>query len=95
MGARKAFGELASTQEREHWLKVPFTGCDGVTKTGQEWVRRGLLTATVVSPPTAGLALEILAKMIQTGSDPPESTPSAPWSVSTIEELSAKHPSAS
>ena len=42
MGARKAFGELAGAQEREHRLKVPFTGCDGVTKTGQEWVRRGL-----------------------------------------------------
>ncbi len=95
MGARKAFGELAGAQEREHWLKVPFTGCDGVTKTGQEWVRRGQLTATVVSPPTAGLALEILAKTIQTGSDPPESTPSSPWSFPTIEELIAKHPPAS
>ena len=95
MGARKAFGELAGAQEREHWLKVPFTGCDGVTKTGQEWVRRGQLTATVVSPPTAGLALEILAKTIQTGSDPPESTSSSPWSFPTIEELIAKHPSAS
>jgi len=95
MGARKSFGELAGAQEREHWLKVPFTGCDGVTKTGQEWVRRGQLTATVVSPPTAGLALEILAKTIQTGSDPPESTPSSPWSFPTIEELIAKHPPAS
>ncbi len=63
MGARKAFGELPGAQERERWLKVPFTGCDGVTKTGQEWVRRGLLTATVVTPPTAGLALEILVKV--------------------------------
>ena len=62
MGARKAFGDQAGAEEREHWLKVPFTGCDGVTKTGQEWVRQGLLTATVVTPPTAGLALEILAK---------------------------------
>ena len=94
MGARKAFGELAGAQEREQWLKVPFTGCDGVTKTGQEWVRRGLLTATVVSPPTAGLALEILVKAIQTGSDPPECTPSAPWSFPKIEELSRNHPSA-
>ena len=34
----KRFGELAGAQEREHWLKVPFTGCDGVTKTGQESV---------------------------------------------------------
>ena len=91
MGARKAFGELAGAQEREHWLKVPFTGCDGVTKTGQEWVRRGLLTATVVSPPTAGLALEILAKTIQTGSDPPESTPSARDNEMPVREIEQAH----
>ena len=87
MGARKAFGELAGAQERERWLKVPFTGCDGVTKTGQEWVRQGLLTATVVSPPTAGLALEILTKAIHSGVEPPESTPCAPRSFPKIEEL--------
>jgi ribose transport system substrate-binding protein len=91
IGARKAFAELAGAQERERWLKVPFTGCDGVTKTGQEWVRRGLLTATVVSPPTAGLALEIFIKAVQSGTEPPECTPSAPWSFPKIEELSRKH----
>ena len=93
MGARKAFGELPGAQERERWLKVPFTGCDGVTKTGQEWVRRGLLTATVVTPPTAGLALEILVKAVRAGSDPPACTPSAPWSFPKIEELSRQHSS--
>ena len=40
--------------------KVPFTGCDGVTKTGQEWVRRGLLKATIITAPAAGTALELL-----------------------------------
>ncbi len=94
MGARKAFAEVADTQERERWLKAPFTGCDGVTKTGQEWVRRGLLAATVVTPPTAGLALEILAQAVQTGSDPPASTASAPWSFPKLEELSKKRPCA-
>ena len=79
-GARNAFAELPETEERERYLKVPFTGCDGVTKTGQEWVRRGLLTATVVSPPTAGLALEILARAVQTRYRPAERTPIAPWS---------------
>jgi ribose transport system substrate-binding protein len=93
MGARKAFGELPGAQERERWLKVPFTGCDGVTKTGQEWVRRGLLTATVVSPPIAGLALEILVKAVRSGLEPPACTPSAPWSFPKIEELSRQHPS--
>lgn len=90
MGARRAFEELPGAKEREHWLSVPFTGCDGVAKTGREWVRKGLLTATVVSPPNAGLALEVLAKAIQTGQDPPECTPSAPWSFPKIEELGLK-----
>ncbi|MGZ4732102.1 MAG: substrate-binding domain-containing protein [Terriglobales bacterium] len=94
MGARKAFEEVPGAREREQWLKVPFTGCDGVAKTGQEWVRRGLLTATVVSPPTAGMALEILLKAIQTGLDPPECTPIAAWSFPKIEELGRTHSSA-
>lgn len=95
MGARKAFAEILGAPERERWLRVPFTGCDGVTQTGQEWVRQGLLTATVVTPPTAGLALEILTRTVQTGSDPPECTPSAPWSFPKIEELCRSHPSPS
>jgi ribose transport system substrate-binding protein len=87
MGARRAFEEVPGVREREQWLKVPFTGCDGVTSTGQEWVRRGLLTATVVSPPTAGLALEVLVKATQSGQDPPACTSSAAWSFPEIEEL--------
>lgn len=94
MGARKAFGELAGAHERDLWLKVPFTGCDGATKSGQEWVSRGLLTATVVTPATAGLAVEILAKALRTGQEPPICTPSAPWSFPKIEELSLRHSSA-
>jgi len=92
IGARKAFEELPNEADRERFLKLPFTGCDGVTKTGQEWVRRGMLAATVVTPPTAGLAVEILAKAVQTGSDPPACTASAPWSFPKLEELSKKRP---
>ena len=87
MGARRAFEEVPGARDREQWLKVPFTGCDGVPQTGQEWVRRGLLTATVVSPPTAGLALEVLTKATQSGQDPPACTSSAAWSFPKIEEL--------
>src|ERR1700691_4328223 len=66
MGARKAFVDLTE-KDRDQWLKTPFLGCDGVTKTGQEWVRCGYLTATVITPPTAGLAMEILVKASRTG----------------------------
>jgi len=91
MGARKALVDLTE-KDREHWMGIPFTGCDGVTKTGQEWVRRGLLTATVVTPPNAGMAIDILCKAVRSGSRAPERTMSAPHSLPAIEELIARRP---
>jgi ribose transport system substrate-binding protein len=89
IGARKAFLGLSQT-EREPWLHTPFTGCDGVTKTGQEWVRHGQLRATVVIPPMAGLALEMLVKAVSTGSMPAEKTLCAPRPFPAIAEMSAR-----
>ena len=88
MGARKAFASL-SEAAREQSLNIPFTGCDGVTKTGQEWVRSGQLRATVVIPPMAGLALEMLAKAVNTGSMPAERTLCAPRSFPAVAEIKA------
>jgi ABC-type sugar transport system substrate-binding protein len=92
MGARKAFADLTEA-DRDKWLNTPFMGCDGVTKTGQEWVRAGNLRATVVIPPMAGLALELLANALSTGSMPPERTVCAPRSFPAIAEIGAKHAS--
>jgi len=89
MGARKAISELPES-ERELWTNTPFTGCDGVTKTGQDWVRRGLLKATIITPPAAGIGLETLAKAVQAGSMPPEHTLIPPRSFPPIEELRTK-----
>ena len=94
MGARKAFVDLTE-KDREQWLSTPFLGCDGVTKTGQEWVRCKFLTATVVTPPTAGMALEILVKAIRMGTPPPENTASVARSLPAIEELSKSQAQAS
>jgi ribose transport system substrate-binding protein len=88
MGAREAFASLPKAA-REQSLNVPFTGCDGVAKTGQEWVRSGQLRATVVIPPMAGLALEMLAKAVSTGSMPAERTLCAPRSFPAIAEIKA------
>jgi ribose transport system substrate-binding protein len=88
MGAREAFASLPKAA-REQSLNIPFTGCDGVTKTGQEWVRSGQLRATVVIPPMAGLALEMLAKAVSTGSTPAERTLCAPRSFPAIAEIKA------
>jgi ABC-type sugar transport system substrate-binding protein len=94
MGARKAFVDLTE-KDREQWLSIPFTGCDGVTKTGQEWVRRGLLKATIITAPAAGIALEILAKAVNVGSMPPDRTLIPPRSFPPIQELQAKSQKAS
>ena len=93
MGARKALGDLTE-KDRDYWLSIPYTGCDGVPKTGQEWVRRGLLTATVITPPTALLALEALVKAIRMGTTPPECTLNTPRSFPKLDELSSKNPQA-
>jgi ribose transport system substrate-binding protein len=86
MGAREAFASLPAA-ERERWMNTPYMGCDGVTKTGQEWVRTGKLRATVVIPPMAGLALEMLVKAVSNGSVPPERTLCAPRSFPAMAEL--------
>ncbi len=87
MGARKAFREILDEAVRDRWVNLPFTGCDGVPKTGQTWVRSGQLTATVVAPPLTGQALEILVKALQTKMMPPERTTLAPSSFPAVENL--------
>jgi ribose transport system substrate-binding protein len=72
MGARKAFEECRGDQEG--WKKIPFLGCDGMPKTGQEWVRRSLLAATIHIPTNADLAVEMMARSINNGTMPLERT---------------------
>jgi ribose transport system substrate-binding protein len=87
MGARKAFEESVH-ELRESWLQIPFLGCDGMPNTGQEWIRRGLLTATVFSPPTAKVAIDLLAPFLQNGTMPPPHTLTQTKSIPDIETLS-------
>jgi ribose transport system substrate-binding protein len=89
LGARKAFQELPDGAARDRWLSIPFIGCDGLPNTGQAWVRRGLLAATVFVPPNAGTAIEMLAHAIQNNSMPPERTLTVPVSVPLIDALAA------
>jgi len=87
VGARKAFEELPSELERERWLKIPFTGCDGLPKTGQAWVRSGLLAATVFVPPNAGQAIEMFVQGIQQKKRPPERVLTVATSIPPLEAL--------
>jgi ABC-type sugar transport system substrate-binding protein len=89
LGARKAFQELPDNAARQRWLSLPFIGCDGLPKTGQAWVKRGLLTATIFAGPNTGQALEMLVKALQTGTMPPENTLTTPVSIPTLDTLAA------
>jgi ribose transport system substrate-binding protein len=89
LGARKAFQELPDSVARQRWLSLPFIGCDGLPKTGQAWVKRGLLTATIFAGPNTGQALEMLVKAFQTGATPPENTLTVPLSVPPLDALAA------
>jgi ribose transport system substrate-binding protein len=87
IGARRAFEKIANQDERTRWLSLPFTGCDGQPKTGQKWVREGLLTATIYLPPLAGTAIEILARAIREKIRPPERTVTVSFSIPTLDTL--------
>jgi ABC-type sugar transport system substrate-binding protein len=90
MGARDAFKELTNEDERERWLKLPFTGCDGLPKTGQAWVRSGMLAATVFVPPNAGQAIELLVDAIQNKKMPPERVVTTAVSIPALDALTRK-----
>lgn len=88
-GAKKAFQEFSGRDTQNHWSGLRFLGVDGVPKTGQAWVREGLLTATIVTPPLAGRAIEILMEALRRGKFPPEVTLMEPRSYPPVEALKA------
>jgi len=93
VGARRAFEELGDLKERDEWLALPITGCDGVPKAGQTWVRQGRLTATIFSPPLIGDAIHLLASSVRGGAQPAEKTSVAPSSFPALSELQRKRAS--
>lgn len=87
MGARKAFSEIPEG-ERARWLKVPITGCDGMPKTGQAWVKGGLLAATIFIRPNTDLAIEMFVEAFK-GAQLPECKITEPESVPSLADLAA------
>ncbi len=85
MGARKALEECHDL--RDLCAKIPFLGCDGLPKTGQQWVHRNLLTGTIVIPPNADMAIEMMVRAIASGALPPERTYTTAKSFPAIEVL--------
>jgi ribose transport system substrate-binding protein len=88
MGARKAFSEIAES-DRARWMKIPITGCDGMPKTGQAWVRNGSLAATIYIRPNTDLAIEMLVEALKSGTMLPDRKVTEPESIPSLAELAA------
>lgn len=70
-GARRALEAVPELAKQ--CASMPFLGIDGVPGVGQELVRQGVLTATVVMPSNTGPALEALGRWLRSGLRPPAS----------------------
>jgi len=88
MGARKAFSEIAEP-DRARWMKIPVTGCDGMPKTGQSWVRNGSLAATIYIRPNTDLAIEMLVEAFKNGTALPDRKVTEPQSIPSFADLAA------
>jgi ribose transport system substrate-binding protein len=89
IGARRAFNEIAEG-ERARWMKIPVTGCDGMPKTGQTWVKNGTLAATIFIPPNTDLATEMLMEAFKNPTAVlPERKITRAESVPSLSELAA------
>jgi ribose transport system substrate-binding protein len=91
MGARRAFQEITNESERDRWLKLPFTGCDGLPNTGAAWVANGQLAATIFAPPNSGQAIEMIVQALSRGSDIPERVLTPATSVPPLAHLKPKN----
>jgi ABC-type sugar transport system substrate-binding protein len=85
LGARRA---LEEEKALPHGLV--FTGCDAAGEIGQDRVRKGILAASIVLPPTAGLAVESFVNAFQTGMQPPEQTILKPTSFPPVDQLATR-----
>lgn len=90
IGARQALGQEVPTSEVEWWMGLPYLGSVCCPDTGPEWIRQGLLTASIVNPSTADAALEMMVRAIKTKTQPPERTLLAPTSYPEIERLTER-----
>jgi len=68
-------------------MHIPYLGVDGIAKTGQAWVRDGLLTATIVVPAIAGQAIRMLGPALLAGKTVPDRTFTVSESMPPLDKL--------
>lgn len=87
LGAKRAFEEQTVGEERNRWLSLPFLGCEGLPQSGQARVPTRKLTATVVVPANAPLAIETFMDALTNSKRPPEYRLTTPESFPDISLL--------
>jgi len=87
LGVKRALKDLPSGELKERLMSLPVIGCDGLPRSGQAWVHKGLLRATVVVPVLAGIGLEMLAQAMKAGKPPKEHTVIPPTSYPVLADL--------
>ena len=87
LAARKVFQGISDLSERERWMAIPFIGVDGLPKTGQAWVRDGLMTATIIMPPCAGQAVTLMMDALTKQKPVPEKSWLPPQSFPPLDQL--------
>jgi hypothetical protein len=80
----------ANGAKQNHKSRLPFLGVDGPPRTGQAWVRHGILAATVIVPPTTSEALDAFGWRDLGQGPQAERTLVAPKSFPEPAELAAK-----
>jgi ABC-type sugar transport system substrate-binding protein len=71
--ARRAFEENTSGDEQALWLSRPYCGV-GIPSQANPLLQDGTLTAAVITSLTMDTAIEMLARSLQQGTQPPELT---------------------
>jgi ABC-type sugar transport system substrate-binding protein len=90
MGALKAFQNHIDSAERQKWLHIPFTGVDGLREEGQAWVDRGMLAATILTPTTTQLGMQMVIDALKKGIQPPERTLMELKSYPSLDQLATR-----
>ena len=90
MGALKALQNHTDFGERQKWAHIPFTGVDGLREEGQAWVDRGMLAATILTPTTTQLGMQMVVDALKKGVQPPERTLMELKSYPSLDQLATK-----
>jgi len=88
-GAGQAFEANVSGAELAKWLALPRTGV-GVSERSRPLVDQGVLCASVVTSLTLDRAVEMLARALKEGSQPPEHTFVEAYSYPSVDVLAKK-----